>query len=143
MLVIWTSKRPPLGRRALVPRSCNTSVYLRPYQPSWAPRMHDLPRSVCSCKPCQPVLDTHGFYVRNEGLPVGYASNGPARYPQILGSFQFETFLRSASLGWPYRTLCSYARYLDVSTLQTFKMYILSWLYRQRFRTSQLQLRHR
>jgi hypothetical protein len=27
----------------------NTLVCLQPYQPSWAPWMRDLPRSVCSC----------------------------------------------------------------------------------------------
>jgi hypothetical protein len=28
-----------------------------------------------------------GFYVRNEGLPVGCAPNGPAKYLRVLGRF--------------------------------------------------------
>jgi hypothetical protein len=39
-----------------------------------------------------------------------------------LGASWFETFLRSACLEWLCQTLCSYARYLDVSTLHTFKI---------------------
>jgi hypothetical protein len=38
-----------------------------------------------------------------------------------LGASLFETFLRSACLGWLCQTLSSYARYLGVSTLHTFK----------------------
>jgi hypothetical protein len=52
---------------------------------------------------------------------MGCVPNGPARYPWILGRLQFETFLRSACLEWLCQILCSYARYLDVSTLHTFK----------------------
>jgi hypothetical protein len=63
-----------------------------------------------------------GFYVRNEGLPVGCAPDGPAKYFWVLGRFRFETFLRSACLGWLCQTLCSYARYLGVSTLHTLKI---------------------
>jgi hypothetical protein len=37
---------------------------------------------------------------------------------------------------------CSYAGYLGVSTVHTFKIYIFSWLHQQRFFISQLQLRH-
>jgi hypothetical protein len=36
-------------------------VCLRLHQPSWAPWMYDLPRSVWFCKPCQPTLDTKDF----------------------------------------------------------------------------------
>jgi hypothetical protein len=47
---------------------------------------------------------------------------GPAKYFWVLGCFCLETFLRSTCLGWLCQTLCSYARYLDVSTLHTFKI---------------------
>jgi hypothetical protein len=40
---------------------------------------------------------------------------------RCLGAYVFETSPRSACLEWLYQTLCSYARYLGVSTLQTFK----------------------
>jgi hypothetical protein len=46
---------------------------------------------------------------------------GPAKYFQVLGCFRFETFLRSARLGWLCQTPCIYAEYLGVSTLHTFK----------------------
>jgi hypothetical protein len=39
-----------------------------------------------------------------------------------LGAFCFRTFPRSACLEWLCQTLCSYAGYLGVSTLQTFKI---------------------
>jgi hypothetical protein len=45
------TKTISLRLRALIPRSCNILVLLRPCQPSWAPWMRDLPRSVCSCSP--------------------------------------------------------------------------------------------
>jgi hypothetical protein len=67
-----------------------------------------------------------GFYVENEGLPVGCAPNGPAKYFRVLGRFCFETFLRLACLKWLLQTLCSYARYLGVSTLHTFKINTIS-----------------
>jgi hypothetical protein len=53
---------------------------------------------------------------------VGCAPNGPAMYFRVLGRFCLETFLRSTCLGWLCQTLCSYARYLDVSTLLSFKI---------------------
>jgi hypothetical protein len=124
MLVIWTPKQPPWGQRAFIPRSCNTLVWLWSRQPSWAPHMCDLLSSVCSHKPCQPALDTQDFYAGNEGLPVGCAPSGPAKYLWVLGRFRLETFLRSACLGWPCQTPCSYAGYMDVSTLHTFKINI-------------------
>jgi hypothetical protein len=40
----------------------------------------------------------------------------------MLGCFCLETFLRSACLEWLRQTLCSYARYLGVSTLHMFKI---------------------
>jgi hypothetical protein len=43
-----------------------------------------------------------------------------------LGVSWYETFLRSACLGWLCQTPCSYAGYLDVSTLHTFKTNIVS-----------------
>jgi hypothetical protein len=62
----------------------------------------------------------------NEGLPVECAPDGPAKYFWVLGRSCFETFLRSACLEWLRQTLCSYARYLGVSTLHTFKINIVS-----------------
>jgi hypothetical protein len=121
MLVIWTPKRPPRGRRALIPRSCNTSVYLCPYQPSWAPQMHDFPRSVCSCRSAS-LFWTPRILRRNEGLPVGCAPDGPAKYFRVLGHLCFETFLRLACLGWLCQTPRSHVGYLDVSTLQSVKI---------------------
>jgi hypothetical protein len=104
-----------------MPRPCNTSVYLRPCQPSWVPWMCDLPGLVC-CKALPACSGHPEFYVGNEGLFVGCAPNGPAKYLWVLGRYMLETFLRSACLGWLCQTLCSYARYLGVSTLHTFKM---------------------
>jgi hypothetical protein len=50
----------------------------------------------------QPAYYGHlGFYVRYEGLPMGCAPNGPAKYFRVLGRFCFESFLRSACLEWP------------------------------------------
>jgi hypothetical protein len=57
---------------------------------------------------------------------VGCAPDGPAKCLRVLGRYRLETFLRSACLGWPCQTLCSYARYLDVSTLHTFKIDVIS-----------------
>jgi hypothetical protein len=53
---------------------------------------------------------------------VGCALNGPAKYFRVLGRCCLETFLRSTCLEWLYQTLCSYARYLNVSTLQMIKI---------------------
>jgi hypothetical protein len=48
-----------------------------------------------------PAYSGHqGFYVGNEGLLVGCAPDGPAKYLLMLGRFRFETFLRSACLRW-------------------------------------------
>jgi hypothetical protein len=70
-----------------------------------------------------PACSGHsGFYVGNEGLHVECAPNGPAKYFWVLGRYTLETFLRSACLEWLYQTPCSYARYLGVSTLHTFKI---------------------
>jgi hypothetical protein len=70
-----------------------------------------------------PACSGHqGFYIRNEGLPVGCAPDGPAKYFWVLGRFYLETFLRSACLEWPCQTLRSHARYLDVSTLHMFEI---------------------
>jgi hypothetical protein len=57
---------------------------------------------------------------------MGCAPDGPAECLWVLGRFRFETYLRSASLGWLCQTLCSYARYLAVSTLHTIKIDIVS-----------------
>jgi hypothetical protein len=49
---------------------------------------------------------------------------GPAKYFWVLGRFCLETFLRSVCLEWLCQTPCSYAGYLDVSTLHMFKIKI-------------------
>jgi hypothetical protein len=49
-----------------------------------------------------------------------------ASISKCLGAFCLKTFLRSACLEWLYQTLCMYARYLDVSTLHTFKIDVIS-----------------
>jgi hypothetical protein len=104
-----------------MPRSGNTLVRLRLCQPSWAPRMCDLPRSVCSCSPAS-LFWTLGILRQNEGVPVRCAPDGPAKYFWVLGRFRPDTFLRSTCLEWLCQTLYSYARYLGVSTLHTFKI---------------------
>jgi hypothetical protein len=43
----------------------------------------------------------------NEGLPVGCAPDGPAKYFWVLGRSCFETFLRSACLEWLCHTLAA------------------------------------
>jgi hypothetical protein len=48
------------------------------------------------------------------------APNGSAKCFWMLGRYRHETFLKSACLGWLCQTLCSYAGYLDVSTLHAF-----------------------
>jgi hypothetical protein len=108
-----------------IPRSCNTAVCLRLYQPSWAPRMRDPLRSVCSCSPAS-LFWTPRILCRNEGLPGGCAPDGPAKCSRVLGRLCFETFLRSTCLEWLLQTPCSYAGYLGVSTLHTFKIDIVS-----------------
>jgi hypothetical protein len=112
-----------------IPRSCNTLVCLRLCQPSWAPRMRDLLRSVCSCSPVS-LLWTPRILCQNEGLSRGCAPDGPTKYFWVLGRYTLETFLRSACLEWLCQTLCSYAGYLGVSTHHTFKINILLWLHR-------------
>jgi hypothetical protein len=57
---------------------------------------------------------------------VGCAPDGPAKHFWVLGRSCFETFLRSACLEWLRQTLCSYARYLGVSTLHMIKIDIVS-----------------
>jgi hypothetical protein len=70
-----------------------------------------------------PACSGHpGFYVGNEGLPVGCPLDGPTKCFWVLGHYKLETFLRSACLGWLCETPCSNARYLGVSTLHTFKI---------------------
>jgi hypothetical protein len=54
------------------------------------------------------------------------ALDGPAKYFCVVGRSCFETFLRSACLGWLRQTLCIYARYLGVSTLHTIEIDIVS-----------------
>jgi hypothetical protein len=67
-----------------------------------------------------------GFYFRNDGLPVGCVPDGPAKCIWVLGRYRFETCLRSACLEWFCQTPYSYARYLDVSTLLSFKIDVIS-----------------
>jgi hypothetical protein len=83
--------------------------------------MRDLLRLVCSCSTAS-LLWTPRILCRNEGLPGGCAPDGPAKYFWVLGRYTLETFLRSACLEWLRQTLCSYARYLGVSRLHTFKV---------------------
>jgi hypothetical protein len=54
-----------------------------------------------------------------------------------LGAYWFETFLRSTFLEWPCQTLCSYAGYLGVSTLHSFKVNIFLRPHRWPFRPLQ------
>jgi hypothetical protein len=103
-----------------IPRVC-----LWPCQPSWAPCMSDLPRSVCPCSPAS-LLWIPKTLRRNEGLSVGCAPNGPPKYFWVLGHYILETFLRPACLEWLCQTLCSHARYMAVSTLHMFKINIIS-----------------
>jgi hypothetical protein len=56
-----------------IPRVC-----LWPCQPSWAPQMCDLLRSVCFRSPVN-LLWTPGVSRRNEGLSVGCTPDGPAK----------------------------------------------------------------
>jgi hypothetical protein len=118
MLVIWTPKRPPRGQCSLIPRSCNTSVCLWLCQPSWAPRMRDLPRSVCSCSPTS-LFWTPRIFCRNEGLPVGCTPDGPTKYLQMLGCFYLETFLRSACLEWLCQTPYFQDKHFSKASLST------------------------
>jgi hypothetical protein len=46
----------------------------------------------------------------------------PPSTSRSLGAYAFETSLRSACLECLCQTLCSYARYLGVSTLRTLKI---------------------
>jgi hypothetical protein len=48
--------------------------------------------------------------------------DGPAKRFWVLWRYRLETFLRSACLEWLYQTPCSYAGYLGVSILHTFKI---------------------
>jgi hypothetical protein len=64
------------------------------------------------------------FYVGNEGLHMGCVPDGPAKCFRVLGRYRLETFPRSACLEWLCQTLCSYAGYLGVFTLHTFKINI-------------------
>jgi hypothetical protein len=98
-------------------------VLLWPCQPSWAPCMRDLLRSMCPCSPAS-LLWTPRTLHGNEGLPEGCVPNAPAKYLRVLGRYRFETFLRSACLEWLCQTPGSYAGYLGVSTLHMFKIYI-------------------
>jgi hypothetical protein len=79
-------------------------------------------RGQCAFIRLASLLSTPGILRQNEGLPVGCVPDGPAKYFRVLGRFLLETFLRSACLKWPCQTTCSYAGYLDVSTLHTFKI---------------------
>jgi hypothetical protein len=85
-------------------------------------RLLDLLTASSLSSPAQKT--SRGFYVRNEGLHVGCAPDGPAKCFWVLGRYTLETFVRSACLEWLCQTLCNYAGYLDVSTLCTFKINI-------------------
>jgi hypothetical protein len=64
-----------------IPRVC-----LWPCQPSWAPRMRDLLRSVCFRSPVS-LLWAPGVLRRNGGLSVGCAPDGPVKRFWVLGCF--------------------------------------------------------
>jgi hypothetical protein len=83
--------------------------------------LHSAPTSPSPTQKTSP-----GFYVGNEGLPVGCVPDGPAKCFRVVGRYRLETFLRSACLEWLCQTLCGCVRYLDVSTLHTFKINIIS-----------------
>jgi hypothetical protein len=72
------------------------------------------------------LLWTPRILCGNEGLPMGCATDGLAKYFRVLGHLCFETFLRSACLKWLCQTPCSHAGYLGVSTLHTIKIDIVS-----------------
>jgi hypothetical protein len=100
--------------------------------------MRDLPRSVCSCKPCHPALDTQDFMSGMKASLWGARLMALTSASGCLGAID----LRSACLGWLCQTLCSHARYLDVSTLHTFKIDVISPASSStRLRTSQFQPR--
>jgi hypothetical protein len=101
--------------------------------------MRDLPMSVCYRSPASPFWAPR-ILRQNEGLSVGCAPNGPAKYFWVLGRYTLETFLRSACLEWLRQTLCSYARYLNASTLHTFNRFFGSIV--DQTQTLQLPLRH-
>jgi hypothetical protein len=82
-------------------------------------------RGRCALVSPTSLLWTPKISRRNEGHSVGCAPNGPTKCFRVLGCYRLET-LRSACLGWLCQTLCSYARYLDVSTLHTFKTDVIS-----------------
>jgi hypothetical protein len=70
------------GRRALIPRSCNTSVCLRLCQPSWEPWLRDLPRSVCSCSLASPLWTTKIFM---SGMKASLWGAGLMALPSTFG----------------------------------------------------------
>jgi hypothetical protein len=124
MLVIWRPKSTSLRAACLKYLGIVIPWYV--YGPA---NLVGRPRCVAFRGRCAlvalPACSGHpGFYIENEGLPVGCAPSGPTKYLWVLGSFSLETSLRSACLEWLCQTLCSYAGYLDVSTLHTFKIYI-------------------
>jgi hypothetical protein len=79
-------------------------------------------RGRCALVALPACFGHQGFYVGNEGLPVGCAPNGPAKRFWVLKHCRLETFLRSACLEWLCQTPCNHAGYLGVSTLHTFKI---------------------
>jgi hypothetical protein len=87
--------------------------------------MCDLPRSVCSCKPCQPALDTQDFMSGMKASPWGARLMALPSAFGCLERYRLETFLRSACLGWLWQTPHSNAGYLGVSTLHIAKIHSL------------------
>jgi hypothetical protein len=87
--------------------------------------MRDLSRSVCSCSPTSLLWTSKDFM---SGMKAFWGARLMAlpSASGCLGASRFETFLRLACLEWLCQTLYSYARYLDVSTLHTFKINIIS-----------------
>jgi hypothetical protein len=77
-----------------------------------------------------------GFYVRTKASPWGAR---PMALPSTSG-YLGAIHLRMACLEWLRQTLCSYARYLNVSTLHTFNRFF-GFIVDQT-QTLQLPLRH-
>jgi hypothetical protein len=103
-------------------------------------RSLDLPSSPSS--PSLARKTSPGFYVGNEGLHVGCAPNGPAKYFRVLGRF---LILDLPKVGMPRVALpdslqlckisgCLYTPYVQDQQISSFIV--------DRPRTSQLQLRH-
>jgi hypothetical protein len=94
------------------PSGCSTLLWLHRRlhhvaRPSSSSVVMSLDLPTASSSPSPVWKTSSGFYIGNEGLPVGCVFNGPAKYFWVLGRFRFETFLRSACLEWLCQTLAA------------------------------------